>query len=241
MAASDSRASLIRAANRALDDFPELWVTMTDAEKRECLHSMVERIDAYVEPGRKWLSLKLVTQEKPVIVPMLRGVERYIRNRPDGPAALTPREIAALYHAHRGLDYNQIAVQFETRPSNTHTLLKRAREKLGARTSEEAWRMVEPLVRDILSQLPLYGKSKEPKRTKNRLRTTEYKVLEFSYQGETVESIADRTGQHVDRIRELLDRAVAKTGCSVVPEAWERVEAERNFWPKTMENRERTG
>ncbi|MBL8065636.1 MAG: recombinase family protein, partial [Chthonomonadaceae bacterium] len=241
LAASDSRASIIRAANKALDNFPALWGSMTDAERRECLHSMVERIDAFAEPGRKWLSVKLVTQEEPVIVPMLRGVERYIRERPDGPAALTPREIAALYLASKGLDYNQIAVQFETRPSNTHTLLKRAREKLGAKTNMVAWTMVEPLVRDNLSQLPLFGKSKEPRRSKFRLRTTEFKVLEFVHKGESMESIADRTGQHVDRIRELLDRAVAKAGCSVVSEAWEKVEADPRLWPKTMENRGRIG
>ncbi len=240
LSSSDSRVEALRAAKIKLDNFLFLWDEWKDHEKREALHSVIERIDVCVEDDRKFLRVKLITESESIEIELLRGAERYKPKKTDGPAALSVRELAALKHILDGANYASIAKYFNTTVSNTHCLLSRAKDKTGSKTFLEAAQKAEATIRRIESQLPLFGKYGYPRRSDKRLTVMEYQVLEMAAQGCKNETVAARTGLHTERIDELLLRSFAKTKVDSAREAMKIVRAKPTLMPKAMENRSRT-
>ena len=236
-----ARADLVRAATTKLKDFSLLWRTMNDSERRETLHTVIEQINVFVCDGRKWMTVKLATDEKPIDIEILRGAERYRPKVLDGVASLTPRELAALKHALDGANYKQIAKYFDTWPSSPYSLLARAKEKLGASTVQEAAQMAEFMIRRMGDQLPLFGKAKGQKYAPKRLQMMEYQVLDLSASDMTTAEIALRTGLHVERVAELLQRGLGKCGTNTAKAAMKRVLSGGDILPATMVNRSRIG
>ncbi len=235
-----SRTDLLKRAKARLDNFPHLWKSMLDHEKRESLHAIIERIDVFVDDDRKYIVVKLVTETEPQEIVLLKGAERYRPKKMDGLAALSARELAALKHVLDGANYVLIAKYFETTPSNTHCLLARAAEKVGVKSFIDAAKIAEQTIRKIESQLPLFGRYGYPRRAEKRLSVMEFQVLDLAAKGNKIENIALRTGMHIERIEALLGKGLAKTSSESARDAVKAIKANRALLPKTMENKERT-
>lgn len=238
---STSRAEQIRLAKRSVHKFSPVWDSMDDAQRREAIHTVIERIDAYAEDDRKWISAKFVFSEHPKDIEVLRGAERYRSGKLGGVASLTSRELAVLKHHLDGANYRQIAKYFETTESNAHSLLRRTMIKLGASTLDEAAKMAEPTIRKVQAQLQLFGRAPTTKYSPKRLKVMEYQTLTLRGEGFTPKEIALKTGIHVDRVTVLVEAALAKLGEKQVGKAMDKLSTTDAFLPVSMNNRKRIG
>lgn len=169
LASISNRADQIRSAKQALHKFTEVWNHLTDSERREALHVSIEKLEVFAQEERKWIAVKFVFNEEPVEIEVLRGAERFRSGKLDGEATLTARELAALKHVLDGANYVQIAKYFESSPRNAHALLRRACQMLSVKKPLDAAQRVEPHIRRVASQLPLFGKASLVKHTKETL------------------------------------------------------------------------
>lgn len=241
LSSSANRAEIIRQAKAALHRFDAIWDQMTDSERREALHLSISELKVFASENRKWIELKLVFRDEPIEIEVLRGAERYRVGKPAGPASLTPRELAALKHVLDGANYVQIAKYFDSTPTNAHALLRRAVQKLGAKSVVEAADMAAGMIRKLQSQLPLFGRVEAPKHVPKRLMMSEYQVLQFSAEGKSVSEIALHTRISVERVRDYLRTGLAKCGLKSVKAAVKKLSQDDSLLPVTMINRRRIG
>ncbi|MBS1707760.1 MAG: recombinase family protein [Armatimonadetes bacterium] len=233
---SESRLQVAKRAQSNLRDIPMLWSTMSDAEKREVLHVVIERIEAHAGEHRKWIKVYFATGHEPVELEVLAGMERYKPRKADGAEALSERELAALYHVLQGADYKKVAEHFGTSRANAHNILRRAAHKVGENDPRRAAKKIEARLIRFRSQLPLFGKVRVSFQTR-RLRVGEYHVLMYAAKGETVQTTAALCGIAVERVEALLKQALAKLGASSVPEATRALEQNPHLLPIVMEHR----
>ena len=238
---SASRAEQILNAKRAIHRFGELWDRLSDAEQREALHVVIERIDVFAEADRKWLSIKFVFSDNPTIIEVLRGAERYRAGKLDGVASLTPRELAALKHFLDGANYVQIGRYFESTASNAHSLLGRSAKKLGVATVEQAAKLAEPMIRRLQNQLPLFGSSGPAQHAPKRLKVMEYQIIGLSADGLRTNEISLRTGIDEPRVKSMLESGLAKIGAKSAKGAATKLAQDERLLPLSMNNRKRTG
>lgn len=238
---TDTQEHLIRQAKAILPRFDQIWDRLTDAERREALHVTIEELKIFAKEDRKWLELKLIFREQPIEIEVLRGAERYRSGKLDGPGSLTPRELAALKHAGDGVHYVQIAKFFDSTPTNAHALLRRAMQKLNAKSVSEAVALASPTIRRLQSQLPLYGRVEAPKHAPKRLRVMEYQILNLSSEGKTTKEIALQTGISAERVKTMLDSAFTKLGVKAAVAGMNKLSKDDSLIPVTMSNRRRRG
>lgn len=232
---------LIRQAKATLPRFDQIWDRLTDAERREALHITIEELKVFAKEDRKWLELKLVFRDSPIEIEVLRGAERYRSGKLDGAACLTPRELAALKHAGDGANYVLIAKYFESTPTNAHALLRRAMQKLNARSVADAVALAAPTIRRLTSQLPLYGKIEAPKHSPKRLKVMEYQILSLAAEGKGTKEIALQTGVSVERVKAMLDSALTKLDVKGAVAGMNKLSKDDSLIPVTMSNRRRRG
>lgn len=238
---ADSHEMLIRRAKAALPKFDKIWENLTDAEQRESLHLIIEDLKIFAKEGRKWIELKLVFRNSPAEIEVLHGAERYRSGKLDGASSLTPRELAALKHLGDGADYVQVSRYFDTTPTNVHALLRRACQKLGVNTFAEAAAKAGPTIKRLQSQLPLFGRIEAPKHVPRRLRVMEYQILVLSAEGKGIKDIALQTGISSERVKTMLDSALAKLNVKGAAAGMNKLSKDDSLIPVTMTNRRRVG
>lgn len=238
---TDTQEHLIRQAKAILPGFDQIWDRLTDAERREALHITIEELKVFAKEDRKWLELKLVFRNSPIEIEVLRGAERYRTGKLDGPGSLTPRELAALKHAGDGANYVQIAKYFDSTPTNAHALLRRAMQKLNAKSVPDAVAMAAPTIRRLQSQLPLYGRVEAPKHSPKRLKVMEYQILNLSAEGKGVKEISLQSGIAVERVNLMLESALTKLGVKGAVAGMNKLSKDDSLIPVTMSNRRRRG
>jgi len=238
---SGTHEHLIRQAKATLPRFDQIWDRLTDAERREALHVTIEELKVFAKEDRKWIELKLVFRASPIEIEVLRGAERYRTGKLDGAASLTPRELAALKHAGDGANYVQIAKFFDSTPTNAHALLRRAMQKLGAKSVSEAVALAAPTIQKLQTQLPLYGRVEAPKHAPKRLKVMEYQILSLASEGKGSKEIALQTAISVERVQEMLATALAKLGVKGAEAGMNKLSKDDSLIPVTMSNRKRRG
>ncbi|MEQ1933071.1 MAG: recombinase family protein [Fimbriimonadaceae bacterium] len=238
---SSDRIEEIKNAKRQIHKFTEVWTHLSDAERREALHTVIERIDVHTEAERKWLRIKFVFAESPVELEVLRGAERYRTGKPDGIASLTPRELAALKHVLDGATYVQIGKYFESTAVNAHSTLRHACIKLGVKNFSEAAKLAEPLIRRIQDQLPLFGPANRTRHLAKRLKVMEYQIIGLRAEGLNPKEIALRTGIDQARVSTMLDRGLARLEVKTAKAALIKLTNDESYLPISMSNRRRIG
>jgi DNA invertase Pin-like site-specific DNA recombinase/DNA-binding CsgD family transcriptional regulator len=236
-----TRSALIRNAKAALPKFDAIWDRMEDHEQREALHLSIRELKVFATDERKWIELNLVFKEEPIVIEVLRGAERYRTGKLDGPGSLTPRELAALKHAGDGANYVQIAKYFDSTPTNAHALLRRAMQKLNAKSVPDAVAMAAPTIRRLQSQLPLYGRVEAPKHSPKRLKVMEYQILNLSAEGKGVKEISLQSGISVERVSLMLESALTKLSVKGAVAGINKLSKDDSLIPVTMSNRRRRG
>lgn len=236
-----TREHLISQAKATLPRFDQIWDRLTDAEQREALHIAIEELKVFAKEDRKWLELKLSFRDLPIEIEVLRGAERYRIGKLGGPSSLTPRELATLKHAGDGANYVQIAKYFDSTPTNAHTLLKRAVQKLGAKDIPSAVSIAAPTIRRLQSQLPLYGRVEAHKHAPKRLKVMEYQILDLATEGKGEKEIALQTGINRERVTTMLESALNKLGVKGAVAGMNKLSKDDSLIPVTMSNRRRRG
>ncbi|MBS1711266.1 MAG: recombinase family protein [Armatimonadetes bacterium] len=239
LAASMKRRDIATRAKAALAQFTDIWQSLTDSERREAFHIVIERIDVHVKEHRKWLVVQLAFQEEPIEIEVLRGAERYRSGKLDGIASLTPRELAALKHLLDGASHIEICEYFGTTRSNVVNLLSRARDRLGAKSHLEAAKTAEPLICRVAWQLPLYGSCSPGILSRKQLKVMEYHILCLAAEGKSDKVISALTGVDHTRVAQLLESALKKLERRTAKSALKRLNSDDRYLPQSMVNRKR--
>lgn len=235
--AAEERASAVKRARMRLRDFPALWKTMTDVQKRECIHSVLEKVVVGYDCDQKWARFEFATGHDPVTVHLVRGADRFKRNRGDGPGSLTPRELAALRHVLDGYDYNEVAARMGITPQGAHVTLRNATSKLGAKSFGEAAESIREML--LLGQdgLPLLGRAKGPRYEARPLTPTEYILVKAVAGGASVKQAATAFNLTAQRADQLVESALRKAGARGAKDAMRKLDKDWSLLPYAERNR----
>lgn len=194
--ASQTRREVNTAkVQQTLRDFPRIWHHLNLDERRQLLSLLLEDLRVDRRGAMIYISLKIALlppQEICVASPSGKGK----RPQATGVGALTPRQLALLYHLGEGLSLKEAAQAMGVSYSTVKSFSWQVQQELGLSHLPDAIALAKPRINALLSTLPL-GQSADPRsqdlrelRLSDKLR----EVLPDILRGATCAEIAVRTG-----------------------------------------------
>lgn len=183
----------LEQVRRMLQDFPRIWDQLDDDERKEALHTIIERCSLERAEGNDLLMRLKLPYLPEQEIPMPSAIKRRAET---GVWSLSLRELAYLWHRRAGLDEERIAKLWDTCRQNVLCKRYSIRERLGVEDMDEAVRMASDRLDDERHALPLMGRVRPRNTGRNKLNWTKKRlqILQGLSDGVPREGIRDQQG-----------------------------------------------
>ena len=193
------REAQVRGVQEAVLDFPRAWGHLSADERREVLSQLVEGLTVD-RAGRDFLvRLKVcLLPEQEVTITIASAAK--LKQKPTGPEAVTPRQLALLHHVGQGKTRAAAAAAMGVSDITARGWLRQIKKHVGTSDLADAFVLCRGRISLLLGTLPL-GPNEEPRSAASRERDAAARltpklreILPFLLQGATNPEIARLTG-----------------------------------------------
>jgi len=185
----DFRARQLAELKETLSNFDAAWQSLTEDERRELVHTVVDRL--VLHRGERNLTLTMSLLGGPEISVPVPLASHQLGEGAVGVDALTLRQKALLWHLHSGLTREETAERMGVELDSVKTYICEIRKHFDTRDLPEIIAMSLPRIEEDLACLPLEGRAQKAfKRGAPKLKPKDWELLEQLSQGITYTAIA---------------------------------------------------
>jgi len=205
------RQADLERARTLLQNFDQLWGTMSQAERRQLLL----QVDSHMTLRREGEDLVLTISPgfaDPIQLTFARRRKRQLGAR-NPEARLTPRQMALLCCWGERLSFQDIGANWDVRPRSVRGMAFTACGRLGAKNLDEAVELVRERLDQCRSTLPLGGRMKPRRRdSSSPLSAPLLAVLRLMAAGQGCIGIAQTLGKDKSTISRQMQQVCWRLG-----------------------------